>query len=209
MPEKGIMMPKVGIIAKSVKRSALDALFSFTQQRVLGLLFGQPARAFTISELISLTGAGSGGVQREMKRLLESGFIELIRAGRDKRYRANARGFLFTELKSIVDKTIGIATTLRTLVEGAGQDISLAVLFGSVAKSTDTSTSDIDVLVVSDTLSLAAALKLFAVAEGQLGRQISPTIYSRSEFQKTRDAPFLSKLFAGEHVVLIGDPDEV
>ena len=46
-----------------------DALFTSTQQRVLGLLFGQPARSFFATELIALTGSGSGAVQRELKRL--------------------------------------------------------------------------------------------------------------------------------------------
>ena len=71
MPKKGIRMPELGIRAKAKKgHSALDALFSTTQQRVLGLLFGQPNRAFGINELISLTGAGSGAVQREIEGLV-------------------------------------------------------------------------------------------------------------------------------------------
>ena len=37
-----------------------------TQQRVLGLLFGQPDRSFYATELIGLVGAGSGAVQREL-----------------------------------------------------------------------------------------------------------------------------------------------
>ncbi len=49
--------------------SLADALFSSTQQRVLGLLFGQPERSFFGAEVISLLGMGSGGVQRELKKL--------------------------------------------------------------------------------------------------------------------------------------------
>ncbi|MGE0623829.1 MAG: hypothetical protein AB7I04_08575 [Pseudomonadales bacterium] len=41
-----------------------DALFTTTQQRVLSLLFGRPSRSFFASELIELTGSGSGAVQR-------------------------------------------------------------------------------------------------------------------------------------------------
>ncbi len=46
------------------------ALFTTTQQRVLALLFCQPSRSFRTGELIQLTGAGSGAVQRELKRLV-------------------------------------------------------------------------------------------------------------------------------------------
>ena len=40
--------------------SLADALFTTTQQRVLALLYGQPSRSFFASELIALTGSGSG-----------------------------------------------------------------------------------------------------------------------------------------------------
>ena len=61
-------MPKMGrasISADSRRLTSLaDALFSTTQQRVLGLLFGQPDRSYYATELIGLVGAGSGAVQR-------------------------------------------------------------------------------------------------------------------------------------------------
>lgn len=46
----------------STPTSLADALFATTQQRVLALLFGQPHRSFFTSELIELTGSGSGAV---------------------------------------------------------------------------------------------------------------------------------------------------
>lgn len=64
--------------------SLADALFTTTQQRVLGLLFGQPSRSFFASELIALTGSGSGAVQRELKRLTSSGLLTVKRMGRQK-----------------------------------------------------------------------------------------------------------------------------
>ena len=61
-----------------------DALFTTTQQRVLALLFGQPSRRFYTSELIELTGSGSGAVQRELERLASSGLVNATRIGRQK-----------------------------------------------------------------------------------------------------------------------------
>ena len=204
-------MPKMGIRSKSFEErgSALDALFSSTQQRVLGLLFGQPERAFGINELIALTNAGSGAVQREIKKLVASDFIRYSQVGREKRYRANEEGFLFAELRSIVDKTLGVAPALQRALEPARERIDLAVLFGSVAKSSDTSVSDIDVLIVSDHMTVAESLELFASTEAKLGRQISPSIYTRQEFRRARTDPFLGKLFLGDHVVLMGDVDAI
>ena len=71
MTNMGINIPKMGMKTKtpSTPTSLADALFSGTQQRVLGLIFGQPERSFYATELIGLTGAGSGAVQRELARL--------------------------------------------------------------------------------------------------------------------------------------------
>ena len=60
------------------------ALFTVTQQRVLGLLFGQPERSFFATELIALARAGSGAVQRELLRLAESGLATVSRLGNQK-----------------------------------------------------------------------------------------------------------------------------
>ena len=61
------------------RTSLADALFSATQQRVLGFLFGQPERSFYATELIKLVGAGSGAVQRELVRLEQSGLVTVTR----------------------------------------------------------------------------------------------------------------------------------
>jgi hypothetical protein len=52
-----------------------DALFTKTQQRVLGVLFGHPERSFYASELIRDAGTGSGAAQRELAKLERSGLI--------------------------------------------------------------------------------------------------------------------------------------
>lgn len=102
-------MPNMGMRAKTsaaVQHTSLSAaLFSNTQQRVLGLLFGQPERSFFATELIGLSGGGSGAVQRELKRLDESGLVTVKRVGSQKHYQANPQSPIFTELCSIVLKT--------------------------------------------------------------------------------------------------------
>jgi len=69
-----ILGMKVG--SRRLRRKSLaDALFTRTQQRVLGVFFGQPERSFYASELIRDAGTGSGAAQRELARLEESGLI--------------------------------------------------------------------------------------------------------------------------------------
>jgi hypothetical protein len=53
-------MGSSGDSGRSSPKSLADALFTKTQQRVLGVLFGEPDRSFYASELIRTAGTGSG-----------------------------------------------------------------------------------------------------------------------------------------------------
>ncbi|MGQ0750151.1 MAG: nucleotidyltransferase domain-containing protein [Betaproteobacteria bacterium] len=182
-------------------------LFTATQQRVLGLLFGQPERSFFATELINLTGAGSGAVQRELQRLAESGLVTVTRKGTQKHYQANRAAPIFEELRGIAQKVFGPAEALRTAIMPLAKRIHAAWLYGSVAKGTDRAQSDLDVLIVADDLTLEEAYAALRPAEKRLGRAVSPTLYTRKEFERRRVAksPFLSKVLAGERVFLVGD----
>lgn len=223
VPKLGTIMPKMGISktkrhaapparqgrAVPLRSNLAGALFSATQQRVLGLLFGQPERTFFTTELINLVGAGSGAVQRELRRLVDSGLVTVTSVGNQKHYQANVAAPIFEELRSIVTKTLGPAEVLRQALSSLADEVALAVLYGSVAKHTDSARSDIDVLIVSDALTLEQVYAALAPAEQQLGRRVSPTLYTEAEFRRRRAKgnPFLTRVFAGEHVVLMGEED--
>ena len=104
-------------------------------------------------------------------------------------------------------KTVGLHAPIRDVLKPLEDRIAFAAIYGSVAKHTDTATSDVDLLVVSDELTLEALYAALAPAEETLARKINPTLYTSREFErrpKARSA-FLKRLLAGEHVVLIGN----
>lgn len=222
----GIRMPEMGNTAatrssRPARRKAAatlaaaptslaDALFTTTQQRVLALLFGQPARSFYASELIELTGSGSGAVQRELKRLASSGLVTVKRVGNQKHYQANPDSPVFEELRGLVIKTVALAEPIRAALEPLAERIDLALLYGSVAKGTDTATSDIDILIVADGVTLEDIYAALAPVEADLDRKISPTLYTPREFadRKAAGNPFVARVLAGEHLVLIGNENE-
>lgn len=187
----------------------MDALFTTTQQRVLGLLFCQPERSFYASEVIGRARVGSGAVQRELARLVDSGLVSVSRIGRQKHYRANAEAPIFRELQSILMKTVGVADPIRGALEPLFPKIGLALIFGSVVRGTDRATSDIDVLVVSDHLSLEELYDALRGVENRLGRSINVTLYSTKEFRERRShsSSFLAKVLRAEHIVLHGRID--
>lgn len=197
--------------ADPARTSVADALFTATQQRVLSLLFGQPERSFFTKELIDLAGGGSGAVQRELARLHESGLIAQTILGNQKHYQAHADSPIFAELRGIVSKMLGPADVLRAALEPLAGEVRLALLYGSAAKLRDTALSDLDVLLVSDTLTLEQVYAALAPAEQQLGRPVSPTLYTSTEFNKRlkQRNPFLTRLLAGDTIALIGAKDAV
>ena len=195
---------------REARTSLADVLFTSTQQRVLALLFGQPARSFFASELIQLAGSGSGAVQRELKRLGDSGLVTVTRIGKQKHYQANPSSPVFSELRSLVIKTVAMVDPLRQALEPLAEQIGLALVYGSVAKGTDTATSDVDLLVVADHLTLESLYAALTPIEPTLGRKINPTLYTRHEFadRKSSGNAFLTRVLAGDHLVLIGNVDE-
>jgi len=188
-----------------------DALFTATQQRVLACLFGQPGRSFTITELIQTTGAGSGAVQREVARLAGSGLLTVEQLGKQKRYRANPDSPIHEELAAIVRKTFGLADPLREALVPLADDIHAAFVYGSVAKGEDTSTSDIDLMLVSDTLTYGEVMAALDPLIEKLGRVVNPTLYTRTELRKRIEAgnSFVTRVLAQPRIWLMGGEQEL
>ncbi len=223
MPNLGINIPDMGIapIRRKSKTSrkptpsrpgVAGALFSATQQRVLGLVFGQPGRSFYATELIALAGGGSGAVQRELQRLAESGLVAVTRTGGRKHYRANAAAPIYAELRGIAVKILGPASSLRDALAPLAERLEAAWLHGSVAMGNDRADSDIDVLLVTRDAGGITLEEVFGVlepAEKRLGRKVNPTLYTAHEFRDRRKNAFLRKVLAAEHVPLIGNADAV
>lgn len=112
------------------------ALFTPVQQRLLGLLFGQPDRRFQSGEIIRLAGSGTGAVHRQLQRLAEAGLITATREGNQKYYQARKDSPVFSELHGLVVKTIGIVDPLRDVLAPLASGMDAAFVYESVAKGT-------------------------------------------------------------------------
>jgi predicted nucleotidyltransferase len=217
MPKMGIKMPKMGTatqkrVSKARGLSSLaDALFSTIQQRVLAYLFGQPERSFFATELIKLAGGASGAVQRELARLADSGLVTVKRVGMQKHYQANPKSPIYAELCGIAKKTVGLAEPLREALAPLAKRIVAAFVYGSVAKKSDTATSDIDLMVVSEGLTYADLYATLEEASGRLGRTVNPTVYTREELAKRKKQgnAFVQRVLAQPKIWLIGTEDDL
>lgn len=191
--------------------SLADALFTTTQQRVLGLLFGQPDRSFYGNELIALVQGGSGAVQRELARLVQSELVTVRASGNQKHYQANAASPIFLELCAIAQKTVGLADPILAALIPFRERIGAAFIYGSIARRQDTAASDVDVMVVSDEVGYADLFEALESAGRQLGRAINPTVYSSQEFTEKlrRGNAFLKRVMAQPRIWLVGSADAI
>ena len=156
-----------------MKESGLsDALFSKTQRRVLGLLFGHPERSFYSNEIVRAARAGVGAVQRELGSLAAAGLVTVSRLGNQKHYQANRGSPIFGELRSIVAKVLGTSLPAATVLQQPQAQYAVSArpaklhiprkkiaalcrkygvrklsLFGSAARGELTRKSDIDLMV--------------------------------------------------------------
>jgi predicted nucleotidyltransferase len=186
-----------------------SVLFGKTQRRVLGLLFGDADRSYFANQIVRLAGSGTGAVHRELAALEAAGLISATRVGNQKHYRANRASPIFEELRGIVVKTFGVAGVLREALAPLAPKVRAAFIYGSLAKGTDTASSDIDLMVVSDDVSYSQVLEAGAQAERRLGRKVNPAVYSAAELQQRlkEGNAFTGRVIAQPKIFVIGSED--
>jgi len=201
-----MIVPEMGTASRL---SLSDALFTQTQQRVLGLLYGHPDESFFATEIFRRTGGGRGTVQRELERLVRSGLVLVTPVGNQRHYRANKASPIFKELRAIIAKTSGVAEPLRDALAPLARKIDLALIYGSIARGQAHAGSDVDLLVVAADLTLEQLFSRIARAERAVSRKINPTLLTPEEFTRRRHNgnPFLTKVLSGKVIPLIGSID--
>ena len=93
------------------------------------------------------------------------------RVGNQKHYQANASSPLYSELRSIVLKTVGLAAPLHGALQPLPSAIRAAFVYGSVAKATDQSASDIDLMIISDSLTYGEVFGALEKVTRSVGRK--------------------------------------
>ncbi len=188
-----------------------NALFTKTQQRVLGLLYGKPEQSFYTNEIVRLAAMGRGTVRRELVRLVSAGLLVVTRTGNQRHYKANPENPVHQELVAIVRKTFGLVDVIHAELAPVFEQIDLAFIYGSIARGEDTASSDIDLLVVTDSLAYADLMTALADAEKSLGRPINPSIYTAEQIRNKLEQrnSFLTRLMEQPKLWVKGSEDDI
>src|ERR1039458_2232370 len=127
-----------------------DLLFGQTRGSVLALLYGMPDQTFFVRQIARRIGTSVGPVQRELKTLSEVGLIDRSTVGRQVFFQANRDHPGFPELRSLVAKTSGVFHLLRSALMPLAERISIAFVYGSMARGEETAGSDVDLLIIGE-----------------------------------------------------------
>lgn len=186
-----------------------DALFTKTQQRVLGLLFGSPEKSFYTNEIVRRAGMGRGTVRRELEGLLSAGVLKMRREGNQLHYQVNKACPIYEELLGIVKKTFGIADVIREALSPLAEEIDWAFVFGSVASGKETASSDIDLMIIGEAGFSEVVSVLYSVQEA-LGREVNPKIFTKKEWLQRRDGDdaFIKEVLNKPRMDVMGEGNE-
>lgn len=188
-----------------------DALFTKTQQKVMGLLFGKPDKSFYTNEIMRWAAMGRGTVSRELDKLVSAGLLTVTREGNQNHYQANQGCPVYEELISLVRKTFGVADEIKVALTPFFDNIELAYIYGSIAKGSDTRSSDIDLMLVGDKLSYGDVVEALLPLEQSLRRAINPTIYDMNDFVSKLKAKnsFITRVMDQQKIMIKGTEDGI
>ena len=106
-------------------------------------------------------------------------------------------------------KTEAIGDRLREALSTLG-DIRVAFIYGSTAKGTEVTSSDIDLMVIGE-IDLDTLDRTIDNVEDELGRTVNYTLFSAREWQErvTQENSFVVDILTHEKVFLIGDANDL
>jgi predicted nucleotidyltransferase len=188
-----------------------NGLFSATQQKVLGLLYGKPDQSFYANEIVRWVASGKGSVMRELERLLAAGILTMTRQGNQTRYQANPRSPIYNELLGIVRKTFGMGEQIRLALQPFAEQLVWAFIYGSIAKGGAHAGSDVDLMLIGSDLNYGELMEQLMPVEESIGRPINPTLSTLEDWasKSASGNSFVLRIGQQEKINLIGhDPLE-
>lgn len=184
--------------------SIANVLFSGTQQRLLSALLLNSHQPIYATELANHFGVRPSTLQRDLAKYTQAGILKMSRSGNRTYFQANEECPVFPELRGLLIKTAGLVDVLHGELAPLASKIKVAAVYGSIASGTETSGSDIDLLIIGSVKMIELSLPL-AQATGTLRRQINPSLYTPGEFsRKAGNSHFVQSVLGKPLLFVLG-----
>jgi DNA-binding transcriptional regulator YhcF (GntR family) len=182
-------------------RDTLKSLFSSAiRADLLALLLNNPDEKFYVREIAALLRKNPSGVKRELDNLEKMGILTSKKVANLKYFQAEKKSPLFSELKSLIAKSLGAAGALKALLKTSGAKI--AFIHGPYAESEEAETVDLVIVGPSSSQNMEGLRDI----EEKFGKKINTTILEEVDFKTRKDGgdPELEKLLSGNKILLTG-----
>ena len=171
---------------------------SKTEQALLSYFFLNTSAKHHLNELARILKVDPANLDKKLKKMEKAGLFKSKQLGNLKIYSLNHKFPLFTEYKSIINKTYGVEEMLKKELSKVS-GIQKAYIFGSYANGKFDQFSDIDLLVIGNHDGLELS-KVLVKIEGKINREINYVEIYPNELQKRlKNDQFLKNIF--EHII--------
>ena len=184
-----------------------EILSSRVRAEYFKIFFGIHSNEFHLREIERISGFAIGTVRQEAKKLEQLELIIKRVDGNRTYYKANRKHPLFLALHNLVLQTSGLVDVFKEYL--IDERIQFAFIFGSLAKGTENSESDIDLFVIGN-LGLRDLSKLIKNPANILKREINPHVMSSSEFQNRiiEKEHFVSNVINSPKLMIFGNEND-
>ena len=189
--------------------SKIDTLFgSKTRVTLLSKLMMNPDKQFYLRELSRDLKIPYSMLYKEEKTLVSLGILSEEKRGNVTFVYVNKKVPYFTELKSLITKTVGLGDVVKTALLGL-KGIRFALIFGSFARGEESVSSDVDLLIIGN-LDEEKILKAVSQAEVEVAREINYILWSEQEFKKRIRSRnhLLVEIASNPIIIIIGEEND-
>ena len=139
-----------------------------------------------------------------------AGLLKSQKMGNQTQFSANADHPVYPELAGLIRKTTGLHDVLATALQPLAGLIEVAFVFGSMARSTETSQSDVDVMVIGNA-SFGEVVNALYDAQTTLAREINPKVMTRAEWlsKQSEQNTFVKELLSKPKLFVRGTENDL
>ena len=187
----------------------LERLFtSTTRVNILEEFLLNPGNEYHIRGLARIVKATPIYVQKELKNLESIGLLDSRKKGNMMLYKIRTKSLIAEDLKRIFLKTESIGQAIMKDLDT--QKIKFAFIFGSFAKGSETSTSDVDMLIIGD-VNEDDAMRSISKTEKRIGREINFILWTEEEFLEKveKGIPLIKEISKTPVIMIAGEEDEL
>ncbi|MFH0906353.1 MAG: nucleotidyltransferase domain-containing protein [archaeon] len=183
----------------------LETLFtSKLRVKILYLLLNKDEK-FSTTDLIKLLKKSRSHILKEINNLTKLNIVKAQKIGNSNIYSINKDCNIVQELRSIFIKTDYLK---EDIIKELKDKAKYALIFGSFAKGNINKNSDIDLLIISDTLSEDSLIKKTQTIEKNIGREINSILWSTKKFRDNKNHYLLNDIYKNKIIMLVGDEHE-